>query len=178
MKHINRHNNHNASIATALFFAGAMLFALLATPAKAYAKTITITIDDDDEVYVTTPHTTARTTYTAPVCVNTPPTSGYVIPDSTSRWLSANDLRGYSDWELYIARNEIYARHGRGFKKANLRNYFNGCSWYTYRYDPDYFDAHISDTMSDVERHNAVTILDVEQCRNSPYTYGSEYLQP
>ena len=98
MKHINRHSNHSASIATALFFAGAMFLALLATPAKAYAKTITITIDDDDEVYVTTPHTTAHTTYTAPVCVNTPSTSGYVIPDSTSRWLSANDLRGYSDW--------------------------------------------------------------------------------
>ena len=179
MKRTNRQSNHTTRTAT-LFLAGALLLALLATPARAYARTITITIDDGDEVYVTSPSptTTHAVAYTAPACASTPSMSVYVIPDSSSRWLSPSDLRGYTDWELYIARNEIYARRGRGFKKANLRDYFNGCDWYTYRYDPDYFDAYISDAMSDVERHNATTILDVENSRNSPYPYGSEYLRP
>mgnify|MGYP003294409035 CR=1 FL=1 len=32
--------------------------------------------------------------------------------------------------ELWIARNEIYARHGKIFKNEYLNSYFNSCSWY------------------------------------------------
>ncbi len=185
MKYINRQTVRNTHPIAVFLVTGAVLLAFLVAPTKAFAKTYTITIDDDGKINFTTPSESTTSsqsttpTYTAaPTRTMASAKGGYVIPDSASRYLSASELSKYSDWQLYIARNEIYARHGRGFKKANLRNYFNNCCWYTYRYDADYFDAYLSDTLSDIEQTNAVTILDVENARNSPYTYGSEYLQP
>ena len=111
----------------------------------------------------------------APSAPSAPSSSGYVISGVTSRYLSRGDLSGDSDWQLYVGRNEIYARYGRGFKKWNLRNYFENCSWYSCRYDADSFDDSM---LSDIERANAQTILDEEDARGSIYTYGDEYLQP
>ena len=34
----------------------------------------------------------------------------FIIPDSSTRYLTEDDLRGLSDEQLEIARNEIYAR--------------------------------------------------------------------
>lgn len=56
--------------------------------------------------------------------------SDYIIADSSSRYLTANDLYGLSAWEIKIARNEIYARNGRIFESSDLDNYFRGKSWY------------------------------------------------
>ena len=39
--------------------------------------------------------------------------------------LTEDDLRGLSDEQLEIARNEIYARHGYQFKQKKMKNYFN-----------------------------------------------------
>ena len=41
-----------------------------------------------------------------------------------------SEVSGLSDWQLLIARNEIYARHGLGFKDESLREYFQSKSWY------------------------------------------------
>lgn len=54
-------------------------------------------------------------------------------------WLSErhctyNDIAGLSAWDLCVLRNSIYARHGRKFKRADLRNYFSQFSWYNPRY--------------------------------------------
>ena len=54
----------------------------------------------------------------------------YVIPDSSSRYLSESDLKGLSKNDLMYARNEIYARHGYIFQDAGLKKYFEGKSWY------------------------------------------------
>lgn len=54
----------------------------------------------------------------------------YIIYDSDSRKLTDYDLSGLNAWELRIARNEIYARHGRMFKDKELQDYFDGKSWY------------------------------------------------
>ncbi|MCR5222329.1 MAG: YARHG domain-containing protein [Lachnospiraceae bacterium] len=54
----------------------------------------------------------------------------YIISDSDSRKLTDYDLSGLNAWELRIARNEIYARHGRMFKDKELQDYFDGQSWY------------------------------------------------
>lgn len=48
----------------------------------------------------------------------------YILPDSDSRYLTDSDVRGLSANELMLARNEIYARHGRKFKDSELQNYF------------------------------------------------------
>ena len=53
--------------------------------------------------------------------------------------------------------------------RDDLREYFSHCSWYSERYDPDYFDDNIAPNMSDCEWHNIQTILDYEHYRGSPY---------
>lgn len=97
------------------------------------------------------------------------PSSGgtFVLPDSATRLYSTDELSGLSDWDLYIARNEIYARHGRMFSKDDLQNYFNGQAWYTPLYSPEQFDS--MGLLSSTEQQNAATILSIEQSRGSQY---------
>ena len=51
--------------------------------------------------------------------------SGYIFYDSDTRYLTDEDLRGLSSWELKIARNEIYARRGRLFNDSSLNQFHN-----------------------------------------------------
>jgi hypothetical protein len=55
---------------------------------------------------------------------------GFIFADSDQRLLGEEDLKGLSSTELRIARNEIYARHGRFFVDQTLANYFSQFSWY------------------------------------------------
>ena len=74
-----------------------------------------------------------------------------------------------SDYQLYIARNEIYARHGRGFKNQDLADYFSKQSWYKQQYTPEQFEALNPSPLNDYERKNADLILSIEQKRGSSY---------
>lgn len=56
--------------------------------------------------------------------------SGYILPDSAGRYLTESDLSGLNKEQLRLARNEIYARHGRIFDAQDLSDYFSGQSWY------------------------------------------------
>ena len=56
--------------------------------------------------------------------------SGVVIPDSSERLLSTDELGNYSALELRIARNEIFARNGFRFSDPSLRAHFNQFDWY------------------------------------------------
>lgn len=69
--------------------------------------------------------------------------SEYVIADSDSRYLTEDDLRGLSSDECRLARNEIFARHGRRFADSALQAYFDGCSWYTGTVSPSAFDERV-----------------------------------
>ena len=91
------------------------------------------------------------------------PEGTYVLADSSTHLYTTDELEGMSEWELYIARNEIYARHGRRFRNEDLQSYFNGQPWYEPRYDPDEFDEHASDYLNETERKNADTILALEK---------------
>ena len=64
----------------------------------------------------------------------------YILPDSSTSYLTKADLRGLSKDECRIARNEIYARHGRKFEDETLQAYFNSLDWYTPSIEPDDFD--------------------------------------
>lgn len=59
-----------------------------------------------------------------------PVVSGEILPQSDDRFLTNADLSGYSNWQLTLARNEIYARHGRPFNNASIRAYFQSTGWY------------------------------------------------
>lgn len=63
------------------------------------------------------------------------PFSEYIIEGSDSGYFDESYLYGFSADECRLARNEIYARHGKIFKDATLQDYFNNCSWYTPLYD-------------------------------------------
>ena len=69
--------------------------------------------------------------------------NSYIFYDSDCRYLSKNELYGLSSWELRLARNEIYARHGRLFKDNNLQKYFNSCPWYNGYISPDSFNDNV-----------------------------------
>lgn len=66
--------------------------------------------------------------------------SGYILPGSDSRYLAWSDLEGLSKEECRLARNELYARHGRRFNDTDLANYFSQFDWYQPTMDPDSFD--------------------------------------
>lgn len=56
--------------------------------------------------------------------------SGVVIPDSSERLLTGDDIAYFGANELRIARNEIFARNGFRFKDAALRAHFSRFAWY------------------------------------------------
>lgn len=132
----------------------------------------TDTTDTTDSSQSTTDSTsstsdTATTTTTEQTESDDSATSGdYVLADSDTRLYTADELSSYSNWELYIARNEIYARHGRGFNNQDLQDYFNSKSWYKQTSTPEDFDESV---LSSIERQNADTIKSVEEERGSEY---------
>ncbi len=67
----------------------------------------------------------------------------YILPDSDSKFLTSDDLQDFSQSELRLARNEIYARHGRRFNDSTLQSYFDDCSWYQGTIDPEQFDESV-----------------------------------
>lgn len=92
----------------------------------------------------------------------------YVLADSASRYYRESELEDMSLWELYLARNEIFARHGRGFKNQDLVDYFATRTWYTQRYTPEEFDA-MPTPLNDYELKNVEAMYQIESARNSPY---------
>lgn len=101
---------------------------------------------------------TVSQTETAPTTVAL--NNDFVLPDSSIRVLDKSELAGLSVEQCRIARNEIYAKHGRMFDDAGLQNYFNSCSWYHGTIPADRF----SDTMlSDIEIQNRNLIVSYEK---------------
>ena len=78
----------------------------------------------------------------------------FVFKDSDSRYLTEEDLEGMDAWQLLMARNEIYARHGRLFSNPEIQAYFNEKSWYQGTVAPEVFDAQIMDIFNDYELAN------------------------
>lgn len=92
-----------------------------------------------------------------------PTPDNYVLPESATHLYSEAEVSGLSEWDLSIARNEIYARHGRGFADQELAAYFASQSWYRQQYTPEQFDALSPSPLNDVERANAALLLKVEK---------------
>ena len=114
----------------------------------------------------TTPATQPATTDAATTQSATPANGDYILPDVQTRVYSTAELEQLSTDELWYARNEIYARHGRGFRNPELQSYFNSKPWYTRNpIDPDTFDSTV--TLSATEQQNADAIKAIEQARGS-----------
>ncbi len=86
----------------------------------------------------------------------------WMLPDSDTHRYTAAELSGYSKDDLFIARNEIFARHGRMFGDSYLQRYFEGKSWYEPRYSAEEFDS-MRTPLNEIEIANVNTILSVER---------------
>ena len=85
--------------------------------------------------------------------------NSYIFPQSSSSYLTKSQVRSLSNYQLGIARNEIYARHGYIFKLATFKNYFESQSWYVPRYSNQN-----SITLNEIENYN-VGLIKAEEDR-------------
>jgi hypothetical protein len=86
----------------------------------------------------------------------------YVINDSASRVIQEVELVNLTPWQLKVARNEIYARHGRPFVHKDLQCYFATKSWYSI--DPNFSES----SLSTIENRNVAIIQAYEEKIGSP----------
>lgn len=77
----------------------------------------------------------------------------YILPESSSRKLTESDMELIegNEYLLRLARNEIYARHGRKFDSEELRKYFMSKDWYEPLIEPNDFDE---DMLTKIEKYN------------------------
>ena len=57
--------------------------------------------------------------------------NGFVLPGSDTTYYTCPDVEDMTDLEREVAREEIYARHGRSFADPDLQEYFEAQDWYT-----------------------------------------------
>lgn len=98
----------------------------------------------------------------------------FVLPLSSTVRLNGDELLNFSDNELLIARNEIYARHGRKFNDYYLSRYFESRSWYEGNVSPADFDAAV---LGEIEKENIKTIQSAEHAYELAHLYPLEYEQ-
>lgn len=84
----------------------------------------------------------------------------YILPYSDSSYISFSDLYNLSQSEVSLARNEIYARHGRKFNTVSIREYFESKTWYEPYIDPNDFSESI---FNEYEKENIKTIVNYEK---------------
>ena len=88
----------------------------------------------------------------------------FILPDSDKRYYETEELQNLSDHDLYLARNELFARHGYVFREGGeLAERFGAMSWYQ---PNENFDRSM---FNEFERRNVNTIYALEQSRSSAY---------
>lgn len=96
----------------------------------------------------------------------------YILPTSSLFPLDPVMLGDFSDNTLWIARNEIYARHGRQFTNGYLQQYFNRCTWYEGEIPPQEFQESV---LSQVERDNLKLLSAAEKEYDRQHPYPKQY---
>ena len=90
-------------------------------------------------------------------------TGEYFFPESSSRYLTDEEINAYSSAQLELAKNEIYARHGRRFVTEYIADYFNSKSWYQGTIDPETFDSQQDSIFNEYEIANINKIAQIEE---------------
>jgi len=89
----------------------------------------------------------------------------FILDFSSDRAITDADLRDLSLAELRIARNEVFARHGRMFVDPMLNKWFYSKNWYlaiSPKYSPDQFNVRRPYPLSRIETDNVNKILALE----------------
>ena len=98
--------------------------------------------------------------------------SQYEIPTSSIFLLEPYHLANLSNNELWIARNEIYARHGKIFQNEYLAAYFDACSWY----EPKEGKTEVTEReLNEVEIANLKLIVAAEETYAKEHPYPKQY---
>ena len=84
----------------------------------------------------------------------------FIFPYSNTQYICADFVATMCDESLRIARNEIYARHGRMFTNEELQRHFNSLRWYTPR-----LPLGTEPTLSSIEQRNIAIIVAEERRR-------------
>ncbi|MEW7007449.1 YARHG domain-containing protein [Lentilitoribacter sp. EG35] len=104
--------------------------------------------------------------------------TGFVIPNSETKVISERILETLSGWELYVARNELFARKGRPFVKVSsmcLQKHFD--SWAKTEANPNgWYSKKSGDVrLSDLEYRNAEIIRNYEcKARGGQYNCSGQ----
>lgn len=77
---------------------------------------------------------------------------------SDQREYTIEELKDYPEDILYLALNEIYARHGYIFRNEDLQNYFMGQVWYTALADGENFSDEV---FNEYEKENLKVLLKI-----------------
>jgi hypothetical protein len=113
----------------------------------------------------------------APVSPTAPVTPQEVAPYAgasvgwtwtSQRPVTVMDMNRLSPRELELMRNEIYARHGWVFNRADLRAYFEQQPWYSPKgtlANREAANRLVTQEMTSLERQNVRTILNYEKTR-------------
>jgi len=83
----------------------------------------------------------------------------FVFPEDDIFLIDSSELDGMTAAECKIARNEIYARHGRRFNDEQLQGYFDICSWYNGTVAPEAFSDGV---LNEIEKSNLQVISEYE----------------
>lgn len=119
-----------------------------------------------NQVQLSQPEPTA-TPVPAEQAQNTAETGEYFFPESSSRYLTDEEISAYNSDQLELAKNEIYARHGRQFVTDYIADYFNSKSWYQGTIDPGTFDAEQNSIFNEYELANIEKIAEWEEQKAS-----------
>ncbi len=84
----------------------------------------------------------------------------YILPDSDKRDITTEELKMMDKEIIDRAINEIYARHGRKFRKLSFQKYFEKKAWYKGTINPEDFDETI---LNEYEKHNVATMREYEK---------------
>lgn len=88
------------------------------------------------------------------------PDSQFVLPGSDSRYIDVRELESFTEEQCRLARNEIYARHGRRFNDEGLQAYFDSRDWYTGTVAPENFRESV---LNEYELYNRDLIVKYEE---------------
>ena len=118
------------------------------------------TVETSTEATEALSETTTETTEATTEATTEEQKNEYILKNSSSEYISEADIKGFTKEQCRIARNEIYARHGRLFDDESLQEYFNSCSWYSGYISPSDFSEN---SLNAYEKANLQTIIEYEK---------------
>lgn len=153
--YINYHNEIKIKKSTTRFVGTAVIFVIVFIIFVHFKVLTTVTTKKVSKVNANSVKTASK------LQNNSVKSSTYILQDSDKYKLTDNQLEKLTGYELMMARNEIFARHGYVFKKEPFKSYFEGKSWYAPNVNFKGYDSQLSS----VERYNVKEILKYENIK-------------